>query len=257
MLSSAPTPAALTRVVDAFWRFEGHGAHRVLPDGCIDFVFDLVSGDARVVGPMQRAALLELPSGTRLFGVRFLPGAASSFIGVEASALVDLDPPLSELTCAACASLGERVAAATDDEARVALLARYLTASGARRRAVDARIGRAVTSLSRGAKVSQVAALLGLGERQLERLFLERVGVGPKRFARIARLQRTLSLSGSLSQADLAAHAGYADEPHLLREFRELAGVTPSALRAERAPLLGPMSDSSKPDSASGTRRTS
>ena len=49
-------------------------------------------------------------------------------------------------------------------------------------------------------------------------------------------MERAVSALGSspVSQAELAARAGYADEPHLLRELRALTGLLPGELRAER-----------------------
>jgi AraC-like DNA-binding protein len=244
-LSVASIPASAARFVDAFWCFEARTAvqHRVLPDGCIDFLFDLVTGEARVIGPMQSAEVVSLPARTRLFGVRFLPGAASVFLGVEASALVDAAAPLSELTRAKRYGLVEGVVGARGDGERGAVVARFIAEQSMRSRPLDRRIEAAVGLLARPrTSVCAVAQAVGLGERQLARLFRERVGLGPKHYARIARLERTLGLSrakalaagSSSSQAELAARAGYADESHLLRDFRDLVGLTPAALRAER-----------------------
>jgi AraC-like DNA-binding protein len=69
------------------------------------------------------------------------------------------------------------------------------------------------------------------------------VGVSPKHFLRTVRLRAALSLQLD-SLAEAAARAGYADQAHLCRESRELAGMTAGALRSE---LRGEMSDSSKP----------
>ena len=87
---------------------------------------------------------------------------------------------------------------------------------------------------------------LGLGERQLERVFVERVGLGPKAFARVARLQAFLphldGAGGRTSWAALAVGLGYADQAHMVREIKRLAGVTPTELARARA-----MSDSFNP----------
>ena len=104
-------------------------------------------------------------------------------------------------------------------------------------RPLDARVQAAVAALARApVSVPNVAAEVGVSERQLERLFRERVGIAPKHYARIARLERAVALSSCAvtNQAELALRAGYSDESHLLRDFRELVGVTPSALCAER-----------------------
>ena len=82
------------------------------------------------------------------------------------------------------------------------------------------------------------ARRLAVSPRHLRRRVAEQVGYGPKRYARIMRLQRLLALRARHPGAPagrLAADAGYADHPHLVRDCRELAGRTPSALLAQRA----------------------
>jgi AraC-like DNA-binding protein len=84
--------------------------------------------------------------------------------------------------------------------------------------------------------IPMVSSAAGVSERQLERLFDERVGYGPKVFARVVRLERSVrALRGSIaSWARLAADCGYSDQAHLVREFRALAGVTPAVFARER-----------------------
>ncbi|MDF3148621.1 helix-turn-helix domain-containing protein, partial [Streptomyces sp. T21Q-yed] len=66
---------------------------------------------------------------------------------------------------------------------------------------------------------------LGLGSRQLHRRCLTAFGYGPKTLARILRLQRALALArGGVTFADTAVRAGFADQAHLARDVKELAG---------------------------------
>jgi transcriptional regulator GlxA family with amidase domain len=71
-----------------------------------------------------------------------------------------------------------------------------------------------------------------LTERQLGRLFKQHVGVSPKHFFRTLRLRTALALAPA-SIAEAAAGAGYADQAHLCREARELAGMSALSLRNE------------------------
>jgi AraC-like DNA-binding protein len=228
-------------VIDAFWQHAGKGDElRVLPDGCMDFVFDLERGTGRVIGAMTEAALVPMTSGERYLGVRFLPGAAAPFVTVRAHELVDVDAPLDDVTFAARERLAERVAEARDHAERRRLVAAYLLTPAHRMRPIERRVRRALVLLrgaTGGGTVRDTARTLGLGERQLERLFAAEVGIGPKTFARVARLERALALmrgGTARGQAALAAAAGYADESHLIREFRALALATPSEIARER-----------------------
>jgi AraC-like DNA-binding protein len=236
-LSSLPGRAC---GVDAFWEHRGAaGEQRILPDGCMDFVFDLATGDGRVVGAMSRAKVVALSEGAHVFGIRFRPGAAFRFLDERAAAFLDRAPELSLFRSGAFTSLGARLAEARSVAERRELATAALSEPGARCRGADARVQRAILLLQRShgrASARAVAAEVGVGERQLERLFAERVGHGPKLFSRVVRLQHAVGLASRarLRQAELAAAAGYADEPHLLRDFRDLAGVTPRALAGER-----------------------
>jgi len=71
-----------------------------------------------------------------------------------------------------------------------------------------------------------------LSERQLHRRSLAAFGYGAKTLGRIRRLQRALAVPVSATGAAAAAAAGYADQAHLARDVRELAGVPFTALRA-------------------------
>jgi transcriptional regulator GlxA family with amidase domain len=96
-------------------------------------------------------------------------------------------------------------------------------------RAAIQRLARAPESLS----IEVLAAETGLTRQRLSRLFRDDVGYGPKRLARILRLQRAIRLlrarTGS-ALAEVALDAGYCDQPHMNGEFRALAGVAPLEL---------------------------
>jgi AraC-like DNA-binding protein len=238
MLSALPVPKPLLGVVDGFWSFTGDGqSHRILPDGCLDFVFALDSASALVAGAMSSAQIIAPPAGAKSFGIRFRPGQAARFIDAAAHELLDGDAELGALT--RVRELAERIAEARDDEARCAVASEALLDTRNRTRPADARLDHALSVIRlapAAAAVSTLAASCGLSERQFGRRFLERVGIGPKRFARIMRLEHALTLArdSAQSQAVLAVRAGYSDEPHLLRDFRALTGLTPKALAAER-----------------------
>jgi AraC-like DNA-binding protein len=236
---SIPVPAALLRYVDGIWVVEGTGrALRVLPDGCADFLFDLDAGTACVVGTMSRAEVVRLPAGKRLFGVRFVPGALPLFVEALAHEIVDTEAALGDVGVERGGELGEQVAGARTTRERVAAVRDFLFDSSRRRRARDARLDEAIAQARAMQGMISVPALAErarVTERTLERLFRDRIGTSPKHFCRVVRLQRASRLlETGHRQAGVAAAVGYFDEPHLLREFRALAGAVPSALVVER-----------------------
>lgn len=71
----------------------------------------------------------------------------------------------------------------------------------------------------------------------MTRVFHERVGLSPKRYCRIARFQSALRFAGTgpaVDWARVAVEAGYADQSHLIAEFREFSGLTPHRIAGER-----------------------
>jgi transcriptional regulator GlxA family with amidase domain len=135
-----------------------------------------------------------------------------------------------------------RLAAAGTRRAALAVIAAELERRALRAARPDARLDAAVGVIEAAGgelPVPAVAARVGVGERQLQRLFIEGVGYGPKMFARVTRLQRTaaaLARGGAAGAAALALAHGYADQPHLIHDFQELAGVTPAGF-ARQPPL--------------------
>lgn len=197
--------------------------HRVLPDGCIDIV--LGGGGPLVAGPSTTAFDSPMPAGGFAAGIRFRPGAAPSILGVAASELRDLIVPLDDIWPSACG--GE----ADDATAALALLHDELLARLPAARTPDRAVlaATAILAADPGATVRSIAATIGLGERQLRRRFLDHVGYGPKRLARVLRLQRLLTGPPD-PWAQRAIAAGYADQAHMTRECVALTGRSPSRL---------------------------
>ncbi|UCM91831.1 helix-turn-helix transcriptional regulator [Streptomyces marincola] len=215
-------------------RADATSSGRVLPDGCMDLLWR--DGELSVAGPDTRAHVWTVTDGQRCTGLRLAPGAGPLVLGVPADQLTDRRVPLGALWGDARArELAERLAAAPRPGEALEALAeeRLLRAGppageGAWRRAV-------VEATGAGRGVAETAWRLGLSERQLRRRSRAAFGYGPKTLARVLRMQRALALAREGTPlVATAALAGYADQAHLAREVRELAGVPISALLAGR-----------------------
>ncbi|MFH9003095.1 DUF6597 domain-containing transcriptional factor [Streptomyces afghaniensis] len=209
---------------------ERDGAARVLPDGCMDLLWH--EGRLLVAGPDTHAYLTDGETGTWA-GVRFYPGTAPALLGVPAHELRDRRVELADLWPASeVRRLAARVNAAPDPARGLEDLA-LRQAAGAD--PPDPLLRQVVTALGAGRSVAATADELGLGARQLYRRSLTAFGYGPKTLARILRLRRALALARrGVPFADTAARAGYADQAHLARDVRELAGLPLGELLARR-----------------------
>ncbi|MBN9165424.1 MAG: hypothetical protein BGO98_28375 [Myxococcales bacterium 68-20] len=231
----------LRSLVECYWTISGpSAAHRVLPDGCIDV---LLGGSSRgiVVGTMTRA-IVSPASSEGVIGIRFRAGEAARLLPAAPRELTDGVAPLDDLWDSASeledtllgvlerSSTEPLAAAPSIDE----LLSRRIARSGG---AVDLRIRAALAFLADGGTVHEAARAACLSERQLTRRFEARVGIAPKMFGRVTRLQRAVAAISAGERASVAAAvAGYADQAHFTRDASALAGVTPRVLVAERRP---------------------
>ncbi|MFF9850383.1 helix-turn-helix domain-containing protein [Streptomyces litmocidini] len=217
----------------------------VLPDGCMDLIW--ADGSLLVAGPDTRA-YVPGEFAARYAGVRFAPGDAPGFLGVPAHELRDRRVALGELWGGAAARrLGERITEAADPAAALEDLVLRRAARGP---GPDPLLRAVVARLAAGRPVAETAEAVGLGARQLHRRSLDAFGYAPKTLARVLRLQRALALvRAGVPFAEAALRAGCADQAHLARETRALAGTTLSAYAAS----VAAKSETSPP---SGSRTT-
>ncbi|MFF5173454.1 helix-turn-helix domain-containing protein [Micromonospora sp. NPDC000089] len=218
-------PAAPLRAV--LWTSVSDGTPvRVLPDGCLDLLWSSRSG-LLVAGPDRTAQLTGSRPGERWLGLRMPPGVGPAVLGLPADELRDRRVPLDAVWGGAAAEVVERLGERPTGDALAAVAAARLAATGG----PDPVGARVAALLASGATVTATAAEVGLGARALHRRSQALFGYGPKTLARILRMRRALALArAGVPLAEVAARAGYADQAHLNRDVRELAGVPPTAL---------------------------
>ena len=186
---------------------------------------------AGVTGIQQTAREYNYIGPTTSLLVRFSPQGASCF-GVPVSELADSSVALEDLLPPARArDLIDRLLHAPLPHASVEAVEALLLELPFE---IDPLVDRALHLLDSqpSVLVSTLARELQTSERTLERRFLARVGVTPKRYASLRRFERVLELSRSLpSWTDAALQAGYYDQSHFIRDFRRFAGAPPGHFR--------------------------
>ena len=242
----APSPA-LARVVHCYWFLEGGGTgvpEPIIPDGRLEIILHYGVRFARhhldgtverqpaalIVGQMLAPISVGYTGMAGVAGIRLRPAAAGTVLRGRAAELTNRAVDLEDLF-GPMGTLRERLALARDDAARVRLLEHWLAAAVVGAPAAD--IDCAVTTIAASggtASLVAVAAATGLSLRQLERRFLADVGVAPKTFARMVRLQAALRrIAAGQPLADVAQACGYYDQPHMTRDFSRLAATSPAA----------------------------
>ncbi|MDN5860744.1 MAG: helix-turn-helix domain-containing protein [Pseudonocardia sp.] len=202
-----------------------------------------------LAGLHESAVLTEFVGVQRGIQVNLTPLGTYTLLGMPTEALTNRTPALDELAVPALAALPERLAEDPDWPARFARIDAALLGLLERApRLPDPEVRaawRALRCSGGAAGIAELAAATGWSRRHLQTRFRAQVGLAPKTAARVVRFERAARLlvpvladggpaaATTATLADVAATCGYADHAHLTREFRALAGVTPSMYVAE------------------------
>lgn len=222
---------------------------RVLPDGATRLIVHLGDGGPRalVIGASIAPAVLTMRGKQHGLSMALRPGAVGAlFDGLPASALAHEAVPL-ETLWPEHRALAHRLVEADDDRGRARLLATVLRARLGTSPAGHVMAARAAVLVDRSGgrrSVRSIAAEIGVSERRLQQLFAAHLGLTPRGWGRLCRMNACLRLLRGPRRgwAGVAADAGYYDQSHLVNELRALSGLTPTD-------LLALVSGSSKPES--------
>ncbi|MDJ0392382.1 AraC family transcriptional regulator [Rhodococcus sp. G-MC3] len=227
------------------------GTHIGMPSPRLTVILAIDSKVEIVSSPRQGACAFEtLASGISVAPVTiahdgnqhgiqlsFTPAGARALFGIPAAALGDWMVDLSDVLPDA-KELVDRVADRSDWNSRFDIVDEILCRS-LREQDVDPQLSEAWSRLvdaGGSARVGDVAREVGWSRRHLINRFTAEFGVTPKDSARIARFDRSHQLLRRIEMprlSDVAARCGYYDQAHMARDWRDLAGASPSRWRRE------------------------
>lgn len=220
---------------------------RVMPDGCLEMIFhygdrfQLVRSGQReeqarsfVFGQIQRFMDMRPTGKTGMIAVRFHPFGLEVFLKMPIIHLNEQSVDVGDLFGAEGRVLEARIVEASSFEDRAQLIEQFLI-SKLRGHQADPLIMHTIQRMTRTHGLTSMEALAlehRLSVRTLERRFRQSAGLTPKTLSRILRFQHVFNLAESqrfTSLTQLALEAGYYDQAHFIREFRDFSGMTPSA----------------------------
>ena len=254
----------LSDFIENFWLYENYepeqSQDRILPSGTFELVINLREDELRIYDPSQPESYRRYPGAlvsgaysayfvidTRqehtLLGVHFKPGGAYPFLGIPADALSDTHVSLETLWGHAAVRLRERLCESASPEERFHVvedtlkeqLFRPLEHHYAVLFGLDA-LGSTgpMESFTGGddtLRTRNVVRQIGISERRFIQVFRDEVGLTPRRFFRIQRFHRALTLlQKTLAAPDgarLAVECGYFDQSHLIHDFVAFSGSRP------------------------------
>lgn len=176
-------------------------------------------GGATISGVSSKHQFKVLAGRGGVFGVAFRPGCFRPFLRAPVSSITDRSIDAREV-------FGSGLPESPD----VRAVERFLREHAPEPDAKAEQAARIVAMIAANPQITRVGALaaeLGTNVRQLQRLFAEHVGIGPKWVIRRYRLHEVterMAAGAELDWAALAAELGYADQAHLARDFKALFG---------------------------------
>lgn len=260
-------PAApLKHFINCFWSIESGAGEtpsgswdRTVPDGSLEFVLHLADpmlrkplhGEAEqesrgiLIGQTTRPYLIAPAGRTRMIGVRFFPQTGFLFLDGPVAPFNDLAVDIDAILPHGKRLPIEQIGNAASIRDAIGILERSCVKrlTGVSLHRSDQLFSHACDVILRckgSASIAGLSSSLGIGNRHLEKIFLERSGISPKLFTRVIRFQHALgrlTARTSPTLASLAHETGHADQSHFIREFRRFTGLSPRAFVREQHPF--------------------
>lgn len=258
VVPAPPLNALISRLWDWDMPPAAHHFERVLPVPGAALIINLHEDETRVYsddadrrclraaaavigGPCLRSQIIDTAEQVRVMGAVFHPGGAHAFTGEDHEALVGQDIGLEDIFGHSAHALREQLLDTPCPHERLALLEQWLLAH-MRKPQLAPEVLHALGEIGARPQVARIGPLVrdtGLSEYRFGRLFRQQVGMGPKRYARLMRFRHVVDAvyrSSAVDWSGVAIDGGYGDQAHLVHEFREFAGMTPTAFMAARGP---------------------
>jgi AraC-like DNA-binding protein len=170
-----------------------------------------------------------------LFGVSFHEGSAFSILGIPLIELQNSTSLLEVLNRTDLLNLYTRLREAKSLSLRIHWLEDWLLSRLSNGKDLDKLVLASLSRLQIGKgqlSIPQLSDQFSISQRQLERLYQNQVGVSPKQYARLLKVEAArlaLRRTNKNSSVDLALELGFYDQPHFIREFSSVIGLTPYA----------------------------
>lgn len=192
---------------------------------------------AFLVGQLTQPIWLKFSGHTRLIKIQFKSSGAQQFLPLHMEEFKDMPSlDLEAIWGGAINELLEQIQEATSDADRISRLNQFLEKRLLPQQDmvdyVDYTIHQ-MKACNGNLAIKGLEQKLGISTRQLERLFRARIGLSPKEMGKIIRLNAAFSSLESdpdISLTSLSYEAGYYDQSHFSRDFKSIAGVSPSKL---------------------------
>ncbi len=218
-----------------FYKASEEKVYEILPDGCIDVVFELSENytSCLVFGTTTQRQKFDLKLGADYFGIRFHPGMARYFLASPANELTNNYLALEDFL----GVISDQLFEMDSFKSRLTLIENSMLDQVQSQNIKVAPIDYAVQLIQNSngnVRLDHLSLQCNLNTRQLQRLFVKTIGITPKTLCRIMRVRATMNAItelkiAKLNLAELAFDMHYSDQSHMCRDFRLLTGYTPAS----------------------------
>jgi AraC-like DNA-binding protein len=248
-----PPHPDLASIIDCYWTLQvpadaEHQKQRIIPDGRIEMAFIL--GDdikryttedefilqprAMVLGQITDPFFIEPTGAVDTFAVRFYPFGFANFVNVPIKELANRETPLGDLFAEKeAAQLSEAIVKAGDVQERIAAVEQFFRDKLTEQPTLDRIVKMTIDALIASKGKASIRTILKEDpskRRQLERKFVDQIGLSPKQLGKVIRLQTALKLllnSEGKNLTHIAYASDYYDQAHFIKDFREFTGINP------------------------------
>ena len=254
---------SLNSFVELFWRGSFHTdasgrlSLQMIPNGCVELIIHLnelhcdlennngwaQSPDFMILGLFTQPYEVRFSGMVNVFAIRFKPEGFYNIFGVPASEFKERYEDMTLVKCIGFRDFSNRIR----EEKSVASMIRrteiYLLKS-----LQDNKIDMSYVNLAaqlirntKGIKIDEISNKVFISKRQLEREFKIKIGISPKHYLRITRINevlRFLNSNQSIDLTSLAYHCGYFYQAHFIHDFKRITGKNPSIFIKERGLVI-------------------
>jgi AraC-like DNA-binding protein len=251
----------LDSFIESIWVYQNdprpHALERILPTGAAQLIVNLKEDQTRLYvpefphrsvatsgsvlsGAQSRFQIIDTSEQEYVAGVAFRPGGTVPFMHMPAHEARDATVPLESLWgLHRSATLRERLLEGNGIDSTLDALEAVLQEMW-RPPGLHPAVGYALAAFDRApltTSISKVTDAIGLSAKRFIERFKIEVGLTPKRYCRIRRFQRAVTLASRgchVEWTQVALDCGYFDQAHFNHDFRSFAGLTPTEYQSAR-----------------------
>lgn len=217
------------------WQLGEKNSHiqKNLPDANFHLVFE--QNKLKILGPISKTYSYNMNGNGQVIGVKFSLGALANYLTKPLSHYVDQEISISVLPNLNADNLTAKLSALSSDEEIVSSLQSHLKHLVIKPTQEIQKVNALVELIKSDSAISKVEHLAEkshLSVRTIQRYFQNFVGLSPKWLIRKYRLHHALTLldKQEAQLLDIVSWLGYTDQSHLIRDFKEMIGVTPNSI---------------------------